>query len=104
MNMTVAVTLKGPMFEKDVPRIIEKQIIHEILGKVEERTKRQGKGLGARRNTIDHQRRGLELTVDTSKIRPRTKGTAWQKKNVGIIKSMAPRVARKAAERIAAEL
>jgi hypothetical protein len=102
--MDVNVTLKGPFFEKDVPRIVEKQILHEILGKVEERTERQGRGLGAQKNRIDHTYRRLELTVDTTRIYPRTKGTSWQKKNIGIIKSMAPRVARKAAERIAAEL
>lgn len=100
----VTVTLKGGLFKKDVTRIVEKQIVHEILGKVEERTRRQGKGLGAQRNRVGHQRHGMELTIDTTKIWPRTKGTSHQRKNVRIIKSMAPRVANKAALRIAEEM
>ena len=104
MNLTVAVNLKGPMFTKKIDDVVKKAIVEETLKKIDERVQRQGKGLGARRNVIDRKLTGLELTVDTTKIRPRTKGTAWQRKNVSIIKAMAPRVARKTALRIVGEL
>lgn len=100
----VNVTLKGGLFEKDIPRVVKKQIMHEVLGKLEERTKRQGKGLGAQRNHISHERRGLELIVRSTLINPRVKGTAWVRKNVGIVRGMAPRLVNKTAQRIAEEL
>ncbi len=104
MQMTVAVTLKGPLFEKKIDAVVEKAIVEEALKKVDERVQRGGKGLGARRNIVSRKLTGLELTVDTTKIRPRTKGTSWQKKNLQIIKRMVPNVVRKTALRIASEL
>jgi len=103
-SIDVTVRLRGGLFTKNIPRVVEKQLVHEVLNKVEERTKRQGKGLGAQRNRIEHHRSGLELSVDSTRIFPRTKGTSWTRKNIGVVKAMAPRVMRKAAERIAGEL
>lgn len=100
----VSVTLKGPLFTKKIDDVVKRQLVAEVLTKVEERTRRQGKGLGARRNTISHERDGLELNVESTRNWPRTKGTSWQKKNIGIVKAMAPRVMRKAAQRITEEL
>lgn len=108
--MTVAVNLKGPLFTKKIDDVVKKAIVEETLQKVDQRLGRKGaqgsggKGLGVKRNIVDRKLTGLELTVDTTKIRPRTKGTSWQKKNVAIAKAMIPRVVRKTALRIASEL
>lgn len=110
MNINATVTLKGPLFEKKIDDVVKKAIIEETLQKVNERMGRKGpqgsggKGLGVKRNIVDRKLTGLELKVDTTKIRPRTKGTSWQRKNVSIIKAMVPRVVRKTAQRIASEL
>jgi hypothetical protein len=102
----VTVKLSGGLFGKDIPKVVEQALVGEVLAKVDERMSRprQGKGLGARRNRVRTRPSGLELTVTSTRIWPRTRGTAWTKKNVGVVKSMAPRVMRKAAERIAGEL
>lgn len=104
MNLDVSVTYRGALFGADVPRIVQKQIEHEVLRAVEERTRRQGKGRAAKRNVITHERERMALTIESTLKNPRTTGKAWQRKNISIIKSMVPRVTRKAAERIAQEL
>lgn len=110
MNITANVTVKGPMFTKRIDSVVKQAIIEETLKKVDERMGRKGvqgsggKGLGVRRNIVSRKLTGLELTVDSTTIAPRTRGTAWQKKNVRIIKAMVPRVVRKTALRIASEL
>lgn len=106
MNLDVKVTVKGGIFKGDIPRIVERQVRQEILNHIEARTSRknQGKGIGARRNTISHSRERMELGIASTRIWPRTTGKAWQRKNIRIIKSMAPRVGKKAMERIAEEL
>lgn len=104
MSIDVSVTLKGGLFGKNIPSIVEKQLVSEVLTKVEERTRRQGRGLGAKRNTVGHDRNGLVLNIDTTFNHPRRTGASWQRKNIGIIKAMAPRVMRKAAARIAEEM
>lgn len=102
----VNVTLKGKLFTKKIDDVVKRAIVEEVLVKVDERfgRARQGRGLGAQRNTITRQRRGLELEVRSTRVWPRTKGTAWTRKNIGTIKSMSGRVARKAATRIVEEL
>jgi len=106
----VKVTLRGGLFGKDIPRIVQKQLVREVIVKVDERMGRKGpqgsggSGIGVKRNTVSRQPDGLQLTVSSTLNRPRVKGTAWQRKNIGIIKAMAPRVVRKAAERIAEEM
>jgi hypothetical protein len=104
MNLTATVTLKGPLFEKKITPIVEQAIIRESLHKFEERMNRGGKGVGSKRNTVTQKREELVLTAETTLIRPRTRGTAWQKKNVGIVKAMAPRVLRATALRITEQL
>lgn len=104
MNLYVHVTYRGALFGAEVPRIVQKQLQHEVLSAIEERTRRQGRGVAARRNLITHERERMELMVESTLKSPRTTGRAWQRKNVAIIKAMAPRVLRKAAERIAQEL
>lgn len=101
----ITVTLRGGLFSKNIPRVVEQQIVAEIITKVEERTARGGRGLGAKRNIIGQERaQPLSLAVSSTLNWPRTRGTAWQRKNIAIVKAMAPRVGRKAAERIAEEL
>lgn len=63
---------------------------------------RPGKGLGAKRNTLTSAVEPLSATVQTSLNYPRTKGTSWGRKNEGIVKSMAPRVMKKAVQRMEA--
>jgi hypothetical protein len=64
------------------------------------RVKRQGKGLGARRNELAFDVRPLGATVSTSLIYPRTKGTSWGRKNVAAVRAMTPRVLKKAIKRM----
>lgn len=103
-SIDVNVTLRGGLFGKNIPRAVEESLAGEVLAKVEERTRRQGKGIGAQRNTISHDRDGLALRISSTLRFPRSRGSAWQRKNMAIIRSMAPRVMRKAAERIAREM
>ena len=110
MSLTLDVTIKGPLLTKKIDAVVKKAIVEETLQKISERLGRKGaqgsggKGLGVKRNIVDRQLSDIELTVDTTKIWPRTKGTSWNRKNVAIIKSMAPRVLRKTAARIVSEL
>jgi hypothetical protein len=98
----INVTLKGHLFEKKIDETVKKALVQEVLVKVGERMDRQGKGLGAKRNRITKKQAAeLELLVESTRIWPRTKGTAWTRKNIAIVKAMAPRVMRKAAQRIA---
>ena len=100
----VHVSLRGGMFTKDIPSVVVKQLRHEVSQKVEERTARGGRGMGAMRNEVSHRRDRLDVEAVSTLHRPRLTGKAWQRKNIGIVKSMGPRVLRKAAERIAQEM
>lgn len=103
--MDINVRLRGGIFTKNIPKVVEDAIVSEILRKVDERTQRQGRGLGARNNSIMSEARSpLALAVSSTRNYPRTRGTAWQRKNIGIVRAMAPRVGKKAALRIAEEM
>lgn len=105
MNIGMSVKLSGGLFTKDFERIARKQIDHELLTKFEERVKRGGRGVGAKRNKVTGDRGSFYELVMTSTLKPpRTKGTSWQRKNLGIIRAMTPRVVRKTAQRISEEL
>lgn len=102
--MNIAVNLSGPLFKKKIDAVVKAAIIEEALEKIGQRMERGGKGLGARRNIVSRRTAGLEMEVDTTKRRPRTKGTAWARKNMGIVRGMAPHVLRKTALRIIGDL
>lgn len=68
----------------------------------EKRIKRQGKGLGAKKNTLTSVTKPLTVTAHSTLNFPRTKGTAWGRKNESAIKGMAPRVIKKVAANIEA--
>lgn len=105
IRMDVNVTIKGGLIRQDIERIAQKQIVYEIFDKVTERVERGGRGLGARRNRITERSNGFyEIVLSSTRIFPRTIGSSWVKKNVAIIRAMAPRVASKAAQRIAEEM
>lgn len=65
----------------------------ESIGSEIER--RQGKGLGARRNTITRQTAFLQQRVFTSLHYPRTTGRAMQENQTGRFRGMAPRAINK---------
>ena len=104
-QIQVHVTVKGPLFTKKLDSLVRNAMYEEAVEKITARMERGGKGLGARRNVVTT-RRLDPLTGEASSTlhRPRTKGTAWTRKNVAIAKAMAPRVLRKAALRITSEL
>jgi len=105
MNMNVRIETNGGIFTKNMRRVVEEAVGAEIITKIEERTRRGGRGLAAQRNTITHERHAdNELQIVSTAIWPRVTGRAWAGKNIGIIRAMAPRVARRTVERIAAEL
>ena len=103
-----AVTLRGPLFEKKISKVIERQIMREAMPKFEKRVRRKGKKIGRKRNPIGPGSfalgGGVEMTMSSTKIWPRTVGSTWTAKNVAAIKAMAPRVLRKLAKEIVGEL
>lgn len=104
----VNVTLRGPLFEKQISRVVERQIMTEAMPKFEKRVRRRGRRMGRRRNPIGPGEltlgRGVTLVMESTKHHPRTTGSAWTAKNVAAIKSMAPRVLRSLARKIVGEL
>lgn len=107
----VKATIKGTLVDEfKTDRIIRKQIQHEVIGAIEQRMTRHGsrgsggKGLGVQRNRVTADAKFAELTVESTLVTPRVKGVAWKRKNISLIKAMAPRVANAAARRIEAEL
>ena len=69
----------------------------ETIGK---RMERQGKGLGAKRNSLTRETQPLGARVRSSLNPPRTTGQSWQEKNEAVVKSMAPRVLAKMVKRV----
>jgi hypothetical protein len=61
---------------------------------------RPGKGIGAARNTMMSSPLPLGLTVESTLAYPRQSGKSWGRKNTSIIRAMAPRVIKKAVQRI----
>lgn len=112
--LDISVKVNGGIFEKNIPAVVRTVMYEEALLKINERLLRKGrfgsggKGIGVQRNTItDERRRGsgdMELLIRSTRIAPRVSGAAWQKKNIGIVKAMAPRVLRKSADRIVEEM
>ncbi len=120
----VKVRLRGPLFEKKIDKVVEEAIVVYAMRRIETRVrrvpKRKKNTLGRRRNPIGPGKLNrnppvfglgslefggnVSMTFKSTTIPPRTKGKAWQKKNVAIIKSMAPRVMRSVAKQIAANL
>lgn len=105
---TGAVTMRGPLFEKNIPKVLGDAIVARAMEKFEKRVRRKGKKLGRRRNPIGpgelHLGRGVVMTLYSTTRWPRTTGHAWTRANIAAIKSMAPRVLRKVGKEIAAEL
>lgn len=110
MIRNIDVTIKGPFFNKKISKVVQDAIVQEAVEKIGDRLTRKGtqgsggKGLGVRRNTVTRKRGGLGEQVASTLRRPRTKGTSYIRKNMGIAKAMAPRVLRKTAQRIVGEL
>lgn len=103
---TATVRLSGGLFGGSIPKHVQNALVQEALLKVDERISRPyaGKRKGRANNTVTAKREELAL-VEASTLRwPRTSGATWTRKNVAIIRSMAPRVMRKAAQRIAEEM
>ncbi len=120
----VKVRLRGPLFEKKIDKVVEEAIVFYAMRRIETRVRRvpkRKKGtLGRRRNPIPKGKLdrtppmfglgtlelggGVAMTFKSTLKPPRTKGKSWQRKNVAIIKSMAPRVMRSVAKQIAANL
>jgi hypothetical protein len=71
----------------------------ETIGK---RLERQGKGLGAQRNTITREPTSAGARLFSTLHAPRTTGVAWVRKNAAVFKAVAPNALRKAARRIEA--
>lgn len=106
----VTVTFKGGLFKKDIPATTRRVLRQEVIDKVHARLMRKGaqgsggRGKGVLRNTVSDRVGDMEVRVASTLRSPRTRGTKWIGKNIAITKSMAPRVLRRAAERLAAEM
>ncbi len=124
-SMDIKVNVSGPLFTKDIVKTIEKAVIEEAIdvldarimltgkkfstsgqAKQSKKTGRQvrGQGLGVMRNTLSERRETLKSHVSSTLIPPRTVGTSWIAYNMGIAKSLVPRVVRKTADRIVRDL
>jgi hypothetical protein len=64
------------------------------------RLMRGGKGLGVTKNSLTKDVKPLGATVTSTLNYPRTRGTAWGKKNEVIVKGMSTRVVKKMVQRI----
>jgi hypothetical protein len=76
--------------------------IDDARDTIVERLMRGGKGLGVKRNSLTKDVKPLNATVTSTLNYPRTKGTAWGKKNEVIVKAMATRVVNKMVQNIEA--
>jgi hypothetical protein len=112
--MALNVTVRGPLFSKKIDAVVKAAMIDECMRKIQVRLDRPPpkKLLGMRRNPV---RTKLSAALGNDSVltfehvesrfhSPRRTGSSWTRKNVGIIKAMAPRVLRKAAKRITEEL
>ena len=63
---------------------------------------RQGKGLGAKRNTLMAETKPLGATITSTLHHPRTVGSSMHRKDEAIVRAMAPNVLRKMISRIKA--
>ena len=115
MPITVNVKVTGGLFKRNIPQTARDALVGETLDTIHKRLMRNGrfgsggKGRGVRRNTVDYfvdYDRGTPFALEISSTLnpPRTKGTKWLRKNVAITKAMAPRVLRKAAQRMVSDL
>jgi len=104
--LDVSVKLQGAFFDKRIHETVRRGVTTEAIEKISARMERGGRGLGARRNTIQTHPHAEDLTslVTSTRNYPRTTGSTWVKKNYGIARAMAPRVLKKAADRIVADL
>lgn len=104
----VRVTMTGPLFEKRIDREIEREIVEYTMDKIEHRLRRGGRRLGRKNNPIREGRLtlggGATLEMTSTTNWPRTSGGSWSRKNVAIVKAMAPRVLRATAKRIVTAL
>lgn len=92
-NLTIKLVKVPAWMTKGIdltPRLTD--ALESIGGEIE---KRQGKGLGARRNFINRQSGFLEQRVFTSLHHPRTTGVAMQRNQEGRFRGMAPRAVKK---------
>jgi hypothetical protein len=104
-------TMRGPLFEKNVTDEVRHAIVGEVLDKVDQRVMRKARSpkLGRKNNTLSskrmEQRKGEQsLQVDSTLNYPRTRGTAWVKYNVAMVRKLAPNVIRAAGRRLAQQL
>lgn len=112
--MAVHVTVRGPLFTKKINAVVKQAMIDECMKKVDERLSRKppAKKLGMMRNPVKTRMEAggtdaVNLHFEHVQSRfhnPRRTGSSWAKKNMGIIKAMAPRILRATAKRIVGEL
>ena len=110
MSISVQVTVRGRIFAKNISGEVKKAIINESLEKIDKRLSRRPprKKLGMMRNPVKTRMdaHALKLHFEHVESRfhsPRRTGKAWLRKNIAIVKAMAPRVLRKTAARIIGE-
>ena len=102
------VTLRGPLFSKNIRGEVRDAILAEAMEKFEKRVRRKGRKIGRKRNPIgpgDFSGRDVMVLEMTSTLNwPRASGGSWTRKNIAAIKAMSPRVLRSVANRIVMEL
>ena len=102
------VTLRGPLFEKNIRGEVRDAILTEAMEKFEKRVRRKGRKIGRRNNPIgpgDLRGRDVMVLEMTSSLnKPRRSGIKWTQHNIRAIKAMSPRVLRSVAKRIVREL
>jgi len=95
VNITVRVVGLKELERKLDGKLLVQPEIEEGLDTINARFMRGGKGLGVRRNVLNSQRAVLSRRVSSTRVWPRTRGTAWKSKNIGAFRGMAARVIQK---------
>ena len=100
--MSVQIKVKGlnELVAKTEWDVLAQPEIGPAIETFVKRIERGGKGLGAKRNSLTREVHTLGARVESTLIPPRVIGVSWQRKNEGIVRSMAPRVFGKMVTRI----
>jgi hypothetical protein len=100
---TIRVVGLNELLAKSNWDVLAQPEIDDVVVTLGKRIDRQGKGLGAQRNpNLSHRRTADGLTVQSSLNRPRTKGTAWGRKNERVLPAVGRNAMAKAVRNIEA--
>lgn len=103
-NIPMTITIKGlPEVERKLGfAVLAEPALLTMRPSVDERVRRGGKGMGAKRNQIMTEPKELGGRFMTTLNYPRTTGSSWQKYNVRVIRRIWGNIMRKVIKQIEA--